>query len=112
MCFVQGAFVKPNKSAFHHVVHYLVMIINAVYFRKRFRWPILSLVDESEFRTQALAYFNECHSKYKWNFGPFKMQIVLFPGGIELMKIIIELSKLAMNAVLKQSDCIHLINGR
>lgn len=40
------------------------------------------------------------------------MQIVLFPGGIELMKIIIELSKMAMNAVLKQNDCTDLINGR
>lgn len=88
------------------------MLINVVYFRKRFRWPILSLADESDFRTQAIAYFNECRSSFKWNFGPFKMQTVLFPGGIELMKIIIELSKLAMNAVLKQNDCTDLINGR
>lgn len=104
--------MKPNKAAFHHVVHYLLVIINAASFRKRFRWPILSLADESDFRTQSISYFNECQSTFKWNFGPFKMQTVLFPGGIELMKIIVELSKLAMNAVLKQNDCVDLINGR
>lgn len=104
--------MKANKPAFHHVVHYLIAIINAVEFRKRFRWPIHSSSDESVFRSAALAYFNDCHSQFKWNFGPFKMQIVLFPGGIEFMKIVIELSKIAMHTVLKNANSLHLIDNR
>lgn len=102
--------MKSNKSAFHHVVHYLVVIISAIEFRKRFCWPVSSLKDESIFRTAALTYFNEMHAQFKWHFGPFKMQTVLFPGGIEFMKIIGELSKIAMHTVLKESGHLHLIN--
>lgn len=73
---------------------------------------IFFLFSHTHIKLQAMTYFNECRSEFKWNFGPFKMQIVLFPGGIEIMKIIIELSKLAMLAVLKQNDCTDLIGGR
>lgn len=104
--------MKANKPAFHHVVHYLAVVISAVEFRKRFRWPIISSSDESVFRSTALTYFNDCHSQYKWNFGPFKMQIVLFPGGNEFMKIIIELSKVAMHTVLRETGSSHSMNTR
>lgn len=33
------------------------MLISASCFRKRFRWPILSSSDESDFRTQARDYY-------------------------------------------------------
>lgn len=104
--------MKANKPAFHHVIQYLVIIISSVDFRKRFRWPILSSRDEGDFRNAALSYFNACHSNFKWNFGPFKMQVVLFPGGIEFMKIVVELSKAAMLKILKDNDSLHLINAK
>lgn len=103
--------MKANKPAFHHVVHYLVVIISAIEFRKRFCWPITSLKDESIFRSAALTYFNDMHSQYKWPFGPFKMQTVLFPGGNEFMKIISELSKIAMHAVLKETGHLNSLNA-
>lgn len=87
------------------------MFINPIRFRKRFRWPVTAAADESAFRTAAHDYFNECHAQYKWNFGPFKMQVCLFPGGIEIMKIITELTKIAMRTVLKEHDAIHLLNS-
>ncbi|XP_031618277.1 augmin complex subunit dgt6-like isoform X2 [Contarinia nasturtii] len=108
---VKDAFMKANKTAFHNVIHYLVMIINANEFRKRFRWPVFSSRDETDFRNAALAYFNECQKNYKWIFGPFKMQVVLFPGGLEFMKIVNELSKMAMRTVLRENDSLHLINS-
>lgn len=103
--------MKANKTAFHHVIHYLVIIINASEFRKRFRWPVSSSRDETDFRNAALAYFNECQKNFKWNFGPFKMQTVLFPGGLEFMRIVNEITKMAMRTVLKENDCHHLINS-
>lgn len=54
----------------------------------------------------ALAYFNECCGKYGWNFGPFKMQVVLFPGGIEFMKIVLQLTVVAMQMIVKGAECI------
>lgn len=39
------------------------------------------------------------------------MQVCLFPGGIEIMKIITELTKIAMRTVLKEHDAIHLLNS-
>lgn len=88
------------------------MIISAVDFRKRFRWPLTIARDETEFRNAALTYFNDCNSHYKWNFGPIRMQVVLFPGGIEFMKIIVELTKTAMRTVLNENDSLHLITGK
>ncbi|XP_055322290.1 uncharacterized protein LOC129578152 [Sitodiplosis mosellana] len=109
---VKNAFVKANKVAFHHVFHYLVnLIISAVEYRKRFRWPIVSSKEDADFRVAVLAYFNECHRNFKWTIGPFKMQVVHFPGGVEFMKIIVELSKAAMHTVLKENDSLHLINS-
>lgn len=87
------------------------MVINATEFRKRFPWPISASRDETQFRTVALAYFNECYKNYKWHFGPFKMQVVLFPGGVEFMKIILELCIVAMRHVLKENDVLHLLNS-
>lgn len=52
----------------------------------------------------ALVYFNECCGKFDWHFGPFKMQVVLFPGGIEFMKIMVQLSMIAMRATLKRNE--------
>lgn len=88
------------------------MLISAIDFRKRFPWPIVSPQEQSQFRSAALTYFNECHSNFKWNFGPFKQAIVLFPGGIDFMKIIVELSKHAMHIVLKENHSLHLMNER
>lgn len=104
--------MKPNKTAFIHVFHYLVhLIISAVGYRKRFRWPISTSKDESDFRTAAVDYLNECHKNYKWPVGPFKMQTVLFPGGVEFMKMLVELSKTAMHMVLREHDSLHLIHS-
>lgn len=40
------------------------------------------------------------------------MQVVHFPGGIEFMKIIVELSKVAMHTILEKNDGLHLINSK
>lgn len=105
--------MKPNKLSFQHVVHFLVLIINgSTDFRKRFRWPITTMKDETDFRSSVLVYFNECQKSYKWHFGPFKMQVVLFPGGVEFMKIIAELSLVAMRNILKENDCLQLLNSQ
>lgn len=45
---------------------------------------------------------NECHQKFGWTFGPFKKQIVLFPGGADFMKIVIELSNIAMRTIIRR----------
>lgn len=102
--------MKVNRPAFHYVIQYLVMIISSVDFRKRFRWPINTSKDEGDFRNATLSYINECHSNFKWNIGPFKMQVVHFPGGIEFMKVIVELSKTAMLKILKDSGSLHFMN--
>lgn len=47
---------------------------------------------------------NECYRKFGWTSGPFKMQIVLFPGGTEFMKIVIELSNIAMRTIISRSS--------
>lgn len=90
----------------------MIIIINVVEFRKRFRWPITTSRDETDFRNAALTFFNECHTNFKWNFGPFKMQVVLFPGGVEFMKIIVELTKIAMRSILKENDSLLMINAK
>lgn len=62
LCFVQplpesarqflqkDVFVKPNKNAFHHIVRHVLMIIDPIECRKKFRWPIATKEDEFEFR--------------------------------------------------------------
>lgn len=105
--------LAKNHQAFFHVFHYLVnLIIGTVEYRKRFRWPVKTSRDEGDFREKALSYFNECHRNLKWPIGPFQMKVVHFPCGVDFMKIIVELTKLAMHAVLKQNDGIHLINSK
>lgn len=47
---------------------------------------------------------NECHRKFGWTFGPLKMQIVLFPGGADFMRIVIELSNIAMRTIIRRSS--------
>lgn len=46
--FEKDIFVKPNKNAFHHIVRYLLMIIDPIEFRRHFLWPVESR--EAEFR--------------------------------------------------------------
>lgn len=46
--FEKDVFVKPNKNAFHHIIHYLLKIIDPNEFRKKFFWPVGT--GEAEFR--------------------------------------------------------------
>lgn len=115
----QDMFVKANAKAMPHVVHYLLMIYSPTIFRKKFRWPVTTKCDEADFRwvicgfcswltvnvlilfvsicrQATLTFFNELSSKYNWKIGPFKMQLILFPGGVEFMKLIQHFSNLVM----------------
>lgn len=92
-------------------------------------WPLQNKADESRFRyvnnlcerknisqiflllffsprTIVVETLNEWSKKYKWRLTglTIKMQIVLFPGGIEILKILVELSKSAMRKILQDNN--------
>lgn len=46
----QGMFMKSNAKAFPHVTRYLLLIYDAIEFRKKFRWPIFDKAGEALFR--------------------------------------------------------------
>lgn len=80
--------------------------------------PYLS-ISENEFviflfrsidRQTTLTFFNELHAKHNWEIGPIKMQLILFPGGVEFMKLIQHFSNLVMSVALKRETSSTMIS--
>lgn len=59
-------------------------------------------------RQATLTFFNELRLKFNWDIGPFKMPLILFPGGVEFMKLIQYFSNLVMNVTLKRETCVTI----
>ncbi|XP_055319309.1 augmin complex subunit dgt6-like [Sitodiplosis mosellana] len=101
--FEKGMFIKPNAKAFPHVMKYLLMICDPTDFRKKFCWPIYNKAAEATFRNSTLDLLNKLNAKYELGFGEVKNKILIFPGGMEFMRVIYELTRLSMQIVLKRN---------
>lgn len=54
-------------------------------------------------RNSTLELLNKLNAKYSLGFGEIKNKILIFPGGMEFMRVIYELSRLAMRITLKRN---------
>lgn len=54
-------------------------------------------------RNSSLEFLIKLNAKYKLEFGELKNKIVVFPGGADFMRIVVELTKLAMRITLKRN---------
>lgn len=57
----------------------------------------------AHYRQAALKVFNEWRLQFNWQVSEYKMQLILFPGGVEFMKLIHHISNLAMGAIVKRA---------
>lgn len=61
------------------------------------------MVFEFLHRNSTLELLNKLNAKYSLGFGEIKNKILIFPGGMEFMRVIYELSRLAMRITLKRN---------
>lgn len=54
-------------------------------------------------RNSTLELLNKLNAKYDLGFGEIKNKILIFPGGIEFMRVIHELTRLSMQIILKKN---------
>lgn len=54
-------------------------------------------------RNSTLELLNKLNAKYDLGFGEIKNKILIFPGGIEFMRVIYELTRLSMQIILKKN---------
>lgn len=55
------------------------------------------------FRNSALEYVNKLNQKYHLKMGEIKSKIVVFPGGVEFMHILFELTQLTLRITIKRN---------
>ncbi|XP_031630154.1 augmin complex subunit dgt6-like [Contarinia nasturtii] len=110
--FEKGMFIKPNAKAFPHVMKYLFMICDPTDFKKKFCWPIYNKAAEATFRNSTLELLTKLNTKHELGLVEVKNKILIFPGGMEFMRVIYELTRLAMQITLKRNGVHDLENQR
>lgn len=50
-----------------------------------------------------LELLNKLNAQYGLGFGEIKFKILIFPGGVEFMRVIFELTRLSMQLILKRN---------
>lgn len=99
--FRKDMFIKNNKSAFIHVVYYLLHTLNPNVIKTKIRsWPVLDVNYERQFRNEVFKYLNELNDIYKNAKLPSVMASQLVsPGGFRFAKYILKLSILVLQEV-------------
>lgn len=76
-----------------HFVSYLVF----------FYLTVMNIIPKM-YRNSTLEFLGKLNAKHKWKFGELKNKVVVFPGGTDFMRILVELTKLAMRVILKRNN--------
>lgn len=102
--FVRDMFVKNNKAAFHHVVYYLLSVLEPDLIKTKITsWPLFSPKQEAQFRGEVMKYVNELNGVYEFANVPLLMTSHLIsPGGYKFARFMLKLSQLVMTVVLQK----------
>ncbi|KAK9884931.1 hypothetical protein WA026_009168 [Henosepilachna vigintioctopunctata] len=97
--FKKDMFVRSNKSAFFHVVHYLLHILNPEKAKKKLlTWPTCNVKErENKFRGEVLELLNELNIIYEDANLPVMMSShLLAPGGYRFTNFMYRLTELVI----------------
>lgn len=99
-------FAKSNKTAFQHIVYYLLSLLDPKSIKEKIpSWPLLIPRQETEFRNEVMAYINELSSIYKDADVPTLMTSHLVsPGGYKFMRFLLKLTELVMRICLDNDN--------
>lgn len=103
--FKKDMFVKANKNAFHHIVYYLLGIINPEKLRRKIRmWPIPETRFEVQFRTEVIDYINELSTLHKsFDIPVINKSHIVVPGGFKFTRLMFKLSNLALSQHIQRT---------
>lgn len=79
--------------------HFFAFLNNFPHFCKALNFHCFSTVN----RNSTIELLNKLNAKYELGFGEVKNKILIFPGGMEFMRVIYELTRLSMQIVLKRN---------
>lgn len=103
--FKKDMFVKNNKAAFQHVVHFLVNILEPHFFELKSIWPILDVKMESKFRNEVIKFIKELNLSNKETGIPLIMTSHLIsPGGYQFAKFVFKLSQFVLSEHIKKDS--------
>lgn len=96
--FTEDMFVRNNKAAFHHVIYYLLEVLDADVIKEKIKsWPIFEIRMESKFRAEVLVYINELNTMYENAHIPLIMPShLIIPGGYKFVKFMLKLSQFVL----------------
>ncbi|XP_044761856.1 augmin complex subunit dgt6 [Coccinella septempunctata] len=110
--FKRDMFAKSNKSAFFHVVHYLLTVLNPEMAKEKLvTWPTCNVINrENKFRKEVLNYLNELNKLYEEADLPTMMSShLLAPGGYRFIHFMYKLSQLVLFEDLKRDYPFELL---
>ncbi|GJQ81882.1 hypothetical protein Trydic_g9907 [Trypoxylus dichotomus] len=87
--FKKDMFVKNNKTAFVHIVYFLLRVLNPNLIKSKIAsWPVLDIQDERQFRSEVVKYLNELNDLYENANLPNVMPSQLVsPGGFRFARL-------------------------
>lgn len=101
--FKSDMFVKNNKSAFQHVVYYLLSVLDRNTLKQRVpSWPPLDPRMESQFRHEIMRYINDLNALYEdANIPTVMISHLVSPGGYKFARFVLKLSHLVLRVTLQ-----------
>lgn len=98
-------FLKPNQSAFFHVMHYLFRLLDPAEFKRRFFWPITDKKAEANFRASTVEYLKHLKEKHQLQWWPnIQSYLVVMPGGMRFINFLLELVSFVIQEQIKQRE--------
>ncbi|XP_018331854.1 uncharacterized protein LOC108741526 [Agrilus planipennis] len=107
--FKKDMFLKNNKTAFHHVIHYLLSILDPIKIKEKVSaWPIFEVKMESQFRNEIMKYLNEISLTYEdSNIPQIMPSHLISPGGFKFVKFMLRVSEFVLLEHLKRDPTIN-----
>lgn len=103
--FKKDMFVKNNKAAFQHIVHFLLNVLDPQLFKQKIIWPILDGKMETQFRNEVMKFINELNTSNKETGIPLIMTSHLIsPGGYKFAEFIFRLSQFVNGEHIKRKE--------
>uniref|UniRef100_A0A667ZL99 HAUS augmin-like complex subunit 6 N-terminal domain-containing protein n=1 Tax=Myripristis murdjan TaxID=586833 RepID=A0A667ZL99_9TELE len=96
-------FEKPNKDAFHIVIHFLLNKLNPTRFQEVYRhcWPVLNHKADAEFRKVTCAWLREIMDENGSAGSKVVASLFLSPGGPKFINVMLQLANHVMLQEMK-----------
>lgn len=105
--FKRNMFAKNNKAACHHVLHFLLNVLDPVAFKQKICWPLLYVKMEPQFLSDVIKYVNELADLHEDSGLPNLAKSHLqSAGGYKFLRFMNSLTQFVFYEVLKRSDTI------